>query len=80
MTNEVDPNLADDLEEIVLAAVEAGAEGIWLIRGAQAAALALSLTPADETQFNLVLEPPHGVIVLMRFPAGDGKEAGIEAR
>lgn len=40
MSNQpVDPNLAENLEEIAEMANQAGAEGVWIIRGAKNASL-----------------------------------------
>jgi hypothetical protein len=57
---------------------ELGADGIWLIRGVKAAAVFVAFD--GETSQRLELNPPHEMIVILRFPAGDGGEAGIESR
>ncbi len=77
---DIDPALTEHLDELLTMANEIGAAGAFILRGAQAAALAFSFTNPDETEQNLVLEPPHETIVLLRFPASDGQEAGIESR
>lgn len=57
----------------------AGAEGVWMVRGATDACLAVWFTNNDdENATQLEPTPPHELIVLARFPAGDGREAGIE--
>jgi hypothetical protein len=84
-------SLAGRLQEISDLANQAGAEGIWLIRGAQDASLTYTPGPAVELpdlpagvlgglNFTLNLEiADTGVLVVMRFPS-DGKESGIEAK
>ncbi len=85
----IDPALAEHLEELTDIANEIGAEGIWLIRGARNATL--TYTPEGTVEqpgipgvavtmnLNLSLElTDAGVLVIIRFPAGDGREAGIE--
>lgn len=54
----------------------AGAEGIWIIRGAEAAIL--HFAPTGVEGLGLSLEPPHEMIILVRFPTGDGGQPGIE--
>src|SRR5262245_60041772 len=69
------------IEALVAAARAAGAEGIWLLRGAGAAALEWTDaigSAAGWTQLDI--EPPHELIVLVRIPTGDGGEAGVEFR
>lgn len=58
----------------------AGAEGVWLVRGTYRAMLAYSEATEDVIlpAAPLQLSPPHELIVLARFPAGDGRAAGIE--
>jgi len=64
------------LEQLIAAARAAGAEGTWIIRGADHAALhhgwSLASAPA------LVLAPPHELIVLIRIPDLPGGPDGIE--
>lgn len=69
------------LEQLIAAAQAAGSAGLWLVRGASAAALEWSFV-ADGTGFehDMLLSPPHELIVLIRFPDGDGGESGIEFR
>ena len=57
-----------------------GAEGIWMVRGAQRARLKYFRDePAPEFDtFWINLEPPMERILLIRFPAGDGEREGIE--
>jgi hypothetical protein len=58
-----------------------GAEGIWLIRGAKEAHLKyyrLPIDPAESNTFWVRLERPMERILLIRLPAGDGGEDGIE--
>lgn len=66
------------LEQLVAAAKEAGAECIWLLRGATAAALVY--TDDGVTLPAIKIAPPHELVVVMRFPVGDGGEAGVEFR
>jgi len=82
MTNQ---ELAEKLTSLTDLANQAGAEGVWLIRGATNARLtydADEIKPNDHVNasvsINLALADV-GVLVLMRFPA-DGGEPGIEAR
>jgi hypothetical protein len=67
-----------------------GAEGIWLIRGARDARLVYTYgetvpihvgdVPATSSLgINLDLADA-GVLVLIRFPASDGEEPGIESK
>lgn len=91
--NRMQPNasrLTAQLEELARLANESGAQGVWLIRGAQAAQLTYIPVgnlqqpeiPGAEASLNLSLAldiADAGVLVLMRFPS-DGKEPGIEVR
>ena len=65
-------------EQVVRLAHAAGAEGIWLVRGASSAGI--TFTFADRTIDQVQLAPPHDLVVVLRFPAGDGGEAGMESR
>lgn len=86
------PTLTDRLEQLAAQANNAGAQGVWLIRGAQAAQLTyipvgniqqpdtLARGAAASLNLSLALDiADAGVLVLMRFPA-DGGEPGIEVR
>jgi hypothetical protein len=69
------------LAQIVEMLRAVGAEGIWLIRGAAGAMLAYTAPDSEgEIQYMpaLTLERPMERILLIRFPAGDGGEGGIE--
>jgi hypothetical protein len=87
----VDPTLAEHLDELVDIANEIGAEGVWLVRGDKNARL--TYTPEEEIKqpdvpgvqasasLSLSLDLLEaGVLVVMRFPARDSREAGIEKR
>lgn len=69
------------LDEATRQLQAAGAEGIWLVRGAAGAMLAYS-APDEEGELRhmpaLVLARPHETILIARFPAGDGRADGIE--
>lgn len=58
-----------------------GAEGIWLIRGAQNAALLYDAAdPADPANDPVALDiADAGILLIARFPS-DGGEPGIETR
>jgi hypothetical protein len=90
-TTEVDPALTEHLDELVALANEVGAEGIFLIRGAKNAGLeydpADQPAPPDIPGVNVTANigirfeiATAGVLVVIRFPASDGKEPGIESR
>ena len=66
------------LTTIVDTAQAAGAEGVWLLRGAKAAMVGLTFD--GEAVQSLELAEPHELILIIRFPVGDGGEAGIESR
>ncbi len=69
------------LQHIVGMLKAIGADGAWLLRGANYAALTfdyLGHGPIDEPPA-LKLEPPHELILLAKFAAGDGGEPGIES-
>lgn len=60
----------------------AGAEGIWMVR-TDAAYVALEwahkkISLWDDVKPKIKLESPHERIMLVRFPAGDGGESGVE--
>lgn len=92
MTNHpTDPALADHLDELIALANEIGAEGIFLIRGAENALLQYDPTdkpktpdiPGVNATFDIGISfhiADAGLLVLIRFPASDGKEPGIESR
>lgn len=74
--------MSDDLERVTAAANAAGAEGIWLVRGVTHAMLMYLPQGQQEENLNwssLNLADTE-LLVLMRFPAGDGGEPGIEMR
>jgi hypothetical protein len=94
MTDKPNSNLADRLQELAQLANEIGAQGIWLIRGAQDASLTYTPGPTVELPrlegvppgvvggLNITLNleiADTGVLVVMRFPA-DGDEPGIEVK
>lgn len=64
--------------EISKLLVMAGAEGVWMLRGAYEASLAYVAAEDDADPLQVDLSPPHELIVLARFPAGDGRAPGIE--
>lgn len=86
----IDPYLQDRLAELADQANSIGAKGVWFIRGAKNARLVYE--PNESLQFfetpgqvttNLSLSlalAKAGVIVVMRFPAGDGADPGIELK
>ena len=86
------PNLTKQLNDLADLANQAGAEGIWLIRGAKDVQLTYIASPEAEIPFTPGLKlspnPPivtidlvdAEIIVVIRFPAGDGGEPGIESR
>lgn len=64
--------------QVASLAKEAGAEGVWIIRGDNLeAVLGFAPSPTEELR-HMYLERPCQMVLLARFPAGDGKEAGIE--
>jgi hypothetical protein len=85
----------DQLNELTTLANRLGAEGVWLIRGATGARIKFDwpaeLTPAPKYEpvdgaeisttlgFNLALADAE-LLVLLRFPIGDGGAPGIESR
>lgn len=84
------PTLTDRLEELAAQANNAGAQGVWLIRGAKDAQLTYGLEAQAAApkfagvqsvmNFTLALNiTDTGVLVIMRFPS-DGGESGIEVR
>lgn len=81
------------LDQLTILAAAAGAEGIWLIRGADNAAVKFNWPHAAEplylpvegakinTKFGFTLDIADAeLLVIMRFPAGDGGDPGVEAR
>lgn len=56
----------------------AGAEGVWMVRGAYDAVLGYVTAEDDTDPLELKLEPPDELIALARFPAGDGRAPGVE--
>lgn len=55
----------------------AGAGGVWLLRGAKYAEMNYVATN-EKNSGSLYFEPPNGVLMLVRFDDGDGKEDGLE--
>jgi hypothetical protein len=70
MTNQQIQNL------LTQAAQTAGVEGIWLLRGAEQ--VTLLAYQVDDKMLSLELADPSELVILIRFPAGDGGEPGIE--
>lgn len=70
--------LAGHLEQLAELANKAGAEGVWVVRGAKVPTLMYS-TEHSVTPVILDVEEA-GVLVLIRFPVGDGREEGIESK
>lgn len=70
------------LEQLIVAAQAAGADGLWLFRGLTAAVFALSFgdEATNAAQPAIEIAPPHELIVLIRFEVGDGGESGVEFR
>lgn len=68
----------DDLKTAIEYLQRAGAEGIWLVRGTKHAALGYLVEETDRDPLSIQIAPPHELIVVARFPAGDDKPAGIE--
>ena len=86
---ELDEALAENLDELTAVANEIGADGIWLVRGVKEATLTYTPTqdiampdiPGVKVNLDLSLKfAESGVLVVIRFPTGDGREAGIEKR
>lgn len=80
MSNQqINTDLAERLEGLVDAANDIGAEGIWIIRGAKHPRLLYFAreTAENDTPINLDFAPGE-ILVVMRFPQGDGGQAGIE--
>jgi len=88
----IDPKLHPRLNDLAEIAKRAGAEGIWLIRGATDAHLLYTpigqpgshgIPGLDKVSTSLTIRldlADAGVLVVMRFPASDGGEPGIESR
>ena len=88
---ESDPALTEQLESLAAIANEAGAEGVFILRGATDASLTYTpqgelrqiQLPKLEATTSLSLTVPladAGVLVIIRFPAGDGQDVGVEFR
>jgi len=73
-TEPPDPALAENLAEIRAMLGEIGAEGIFILRGITDIRLGFKVrgVPAD---FEIA---PCGLLLVARFPASDGGEAGLE--
>lgn len=67
-----------NLEAAIVALQFAGADGIILLREAEAAAFHFAVDGSGEQV--LVLNRPHDLIILVRFSTSDGGEPGIEHR
>jgi len=85
----LDKALAENLDELTTIANEIGADGIWLVRGVKEATLTYTPTqgiampdiPGVKVNLDLSLKfAESGVLMVIRFPASDGWEAGIEKR
>jgi len=70
-----DITLYDDIREIKSIAAEAGAEGTWTLRGAKAVQVHMDMR---DRRLSLDMADA-GTILVIRFPATDGEEEGIEA-
>lgn len=89
-------NVHQNLEQLIELAKRAGAEGIWLLRGPLAPSLIWYFdeedTPNEEQLSQASARKVHGqnictleleetdLLVVLRFPSGDGGEPGIESR
>jgi hypothetical protein len=90
MARHADPSLAGQLKTLISMANGFGAEGIWLIRGAVEPELRYQVDPEQidpdlPKNVSLDLEivlglAEAGVLVVMRFPASDGGQDGVEKR
>lgn len=70
-------NQQSHLQTMIREALAAGAEGVWLVSGADSAVF--GYVPEGEGEpTDLYLDKPHELIAVMRFPVGDGREPGIE--
>ena len=54
-----------------------GADGVFVLRGATGIALSY-VDIADDSMHGIELTHPSEMVVLIRFPGGDGRPAGIE--
>lgn len=81
-TKNVDSDLSEHLNKLTDLANKAGAEGIWLVRGAQNAVLLYDAGDAtDPANDPIALEiADASIIMVARFPQSDGREPGIESR
>lgn len=71
------------LERVAEMLEAVGAEGVWLVRGAKEAVLRWQYSALEQWDIlneELWLEKPHELILVARFPAGDGGEAGIASQ
>jgi hypothetical protein len=75
LTNE---RMVAKLNMLTRVAQSAGAEGIFLIRGAENASLKYEL-PGDLAPLEMALANAP-LLLVIRFPAGDGGEPGVEHR
>lgn len=68
------------LEQVAEMLRSLGADGIWMVRGTEFAELLYTTLPdtLGFSDFSLRPERPHPRLMLVRFPTGDGGEAGIE--
>lgn len=67
----------NNLEDAIAALQAAGAEGIWIIRGIEAASL--EYVP-DGSGSQTLTPAPCEMVILVRFSPGDGGEPGVEYR
>lgn len=74
-----DPNLGQRLRRMAQLMNDAGAEGIWLIRGAHDASLLIVAPDEKNAMYPVLLDiEDANIILIVRFPASDGGEEGIE--
>lgn len=59
---------------------DAGAEGIWIIRGVADATMIYRVSSPDSQPVVFRVNPPCDMLILARFPSGDGRTPGIEHR
>lgn len=57
-----------------------GAEGTWIVRGGKSARLTLAYLQQEQEQEIDLNFTDAELVIVMRFPRGDGEETGLEFR
>lgn len=70
-------NKKNNIADAIASLKAAGAEGVWVVRGAQSVSLDFDADGTGNWQ-GIQLARPSEMVLVARFPVGDGREPGVE--